>query len=96
MLISRLVVVTETPTGAEVKLFINVVSEIATRFRIMQANSIESWWKTGSIACICACVRKLVKHSSQVTAVLVIVQVRCCPAVMLPLQSPLKVVVNPG
>jgi hypothetical protein len=41
-------------------------------------------------------VRRLVKHSSQVLGVLIIVQLRCCPAVIVPVQSPINEVVKLG
>jgi len=43
---------------------------------------------------ICAVVRRLVKQSTQVLAVLVILQLRCCPAVIVPAQSPAVVLVK--
>jgi len=75
---------------------INADSEIPPIFSMPHACAIDDTPSRFRNAVICACVRKLVKHSSQVLAVLVIVQVRCCPAVMLPLHSLLKVVVKLG
>jgi hypothetical protein len=49
---------------------------------------------TGIREVISACVRNFLKHCSQVRGLLVIVQVRCSPAAIVPLQLPVNDLLN--